>query len=91
MGQSVELNEFVPWTKIAPKGSSIVYHRGDLASDAHDCGDGSPSSVMRQRAAASVRKAAWEAYEAGDVSLVQRAIPERGGGLRSFEYIAVKR
>lgn len=85
MGQSAELNGFVPWTQVAPRGSSTVYHRGDLANDAHDCDDQRPAARFAQKAAAAVRRAAWEAYQAGLVILVQRR-----NAAGSFDYLAVK-
>ena len=81
------MNDFVPWTKVAPCGASTVYHVGNLAEDAHEA-IGSPSDRIRQRAALSVKKAAWDAYEDGLVTLVQRRVPTDAGVV--FEYLAVR-
>lgn len=82
------MNDFVPWTKVAPCGASMVYHVGNLAEDAHEA-VGSPSDRIRQRAALNVRKAAWSAYEDRLVTLVQRRLPA-ADGVPAFEYIAVR-
>lgn len=88
MGKSADLNDFVPWARVAPRGASVVYHTGNLAEDAHDV-VGSPAERLRQEAALNVRKAAWSAYEDGLVTLVQRRLPA-ADGVPAFEYIAVR-
>jgi hypothetical protein len=88
MGKSAELNDFVPWTKVAPRGAATVYHVGNLAEDAHEA-VGSPSDRTRQRAALNVRTAAWSAYKDGLVTLVQRRMTTSDGA-PAFEYIAVR-
>lgn len=87
MGKSAELNDFVPWTKVAPRGAATIYHVGHLAEDAHDA-VGSTDERVCQRAARLVKEAAWDAYEAGLVTLVQRRVSTTAGG--GFEYIAVR-
>lgn len=85
MGKSADLNEFVPWTKVAPRGDRMVYHVGNLAEDAHEEA-GSPYVRCRQSEAAGVKNAAWAAFLDGLVLLVQRRVH----GKAAFEYIAVK-
>lgn len=89
MGKSADLNEFVPWTKVAPRGASVVYHVGHLAEDAHET-VGSPSDRMRQRAAVNVKEAAWTAYEDGLVTLFQRRVHQGQEALSAFEYVAIR-
>lgn len=55
-------------------GQRLIYHVGDLRSDA-----------KRFRPIFDIGKAAWDAYEAGECLLVQRRVSES-----RFEYIAVR-
>lgn len=73
---------FDRWIKAAKAGQSVVYHRGFLARDTTDM------SLPRDRRweIGATAGTAWKAYEAGQVSLVQRHL---GGGV--YDYIAQRR
>lgn len=60
-------------------GDRIVYHTGDLMADRGEINNASTGRIR------AVARAAWRAYEAGLVTLVQKRL-----GYGEFEYTAVK-
>lgn len=65
-------------------GQEFIYHVGSLMHDRRRKGQG--SSLQAMYALDGVARAAWVAYQEGQVTLVQRKL-----GHNKFEYIMVKR
>jgi hypothetical protein len=67
------------WAKTAKAEDHVVYYSGaHIALDMEEKGSGMRAPVVNK---------AWELFEAGDVALFQRRIPNRRG---TYEYIAVR-
>lgn len=74
--------DFCAWMLSAPPGSTIEYHRGNLAVDA-DLGLSKLADARRQELC-GVRRLAFAAAAEGSVQLVQRRI-----GPDCFSYLAI--
>lgn len=89
-GDEITLAAFERWLKVARPGESFVYHIGHLASDREQVQVipqfGQPVRIMFEPYN-SLGLTAWNAYEHGNVELVQRKLPGNVG----YEYIAFKR
>lgn len=75
--------EFAMWLTHAAPGATAVYFSGDSLARAR--GVDVKHKTAAQEAAHAVGNAAWQAYERGAVTLVQRR-----HGFANYDFIAVK-
>lgn len=75
------MKTFAHWLASAKRGSRFEYHRGDLVHDSNPDYVASPFAL----AAAQARYAAWQAYETGRCTLLQKR-----HGKDDYSYFAVR-